>query len=107
LLENVSLINEINSVLLHSSWVKRGDVVTLPTLGATMFSSNVSLGVNDFQSPLQDFYKEPEEYIFDPDPGTRNDDFYLQSLRAICPLFHIILWTFNLPWLLVALTGYQ
>ena len=42
-----------------------------------------------------------------PDPGTRNNDLNLQSLRAICPLSHIIRWTFNLPQLLLALTGYQ
>ena len=106
LLENVSLINEINSVLLHPSWVKRGDVVTSPILGASMHSSNVYLGVNDSHS-LQDFYQEPEAYIFDPDPGTRKNDICLRSVRAICPLFHIIWWTFNLPRLLVALTGYQ
>ena len=108
-LENVSvsLINEINTILLHPSWVKHGDVVTSPTLGARMFSSNVSLGVNDSQSPLQDLYEQPEEYNFDPDPGTRNNDFRLQSLRAICPLFYITSQTFNLPQLLVALTGYQ
>ena len=32
-----------------------------------MISSEVSLGVNDSHSSLQDFYQEPEEYIFDTD----------------------------------------
>ena len=107
LLGNVSLINEINSVFLHPSWVKCGDVITSPILGACMLSSNVYVGVKDSHSPHQDFYQDPEEYMFDPDPGTRKNDFCLRSLRAICPLFHIIRWTFNLPRLLVALTGYQ
>ena len=101
LLENVSLIDEINSVLLHPIWVKC-DVIS-----AGVISSNLSLGVHSSHSSHQDVYDDPDEYIFDPDPGTRKNDFRLRSLRAICPLFHIIRWTFNLPRLLVALTGYQ
>ncbi len=98
LLGNISLVNEINFVI-NPIWVKGG------VMSAGAISSNVFLGVKDSHSH-QDFYQDPDEYIFDPDPMTRNNDFNLQSLRAICPLFHI-LWTFNLPQLLVALTGCQ
>ncbi len=83
LLKNVSLINEIYFVI-NPIWVKYGLIST----GA--ISSNVFLGVKDSHSPHQDFYQDPDEYIFDPDPGTRNNDFNFKSLRAICPLFYII-----------------
>ncbi len=68
LLGNVSLINQIK-IVINPIWVK----CSVNFAGA--ISSNLSLGVNNSHSPLQDFYQEPEEYIFDPDPGTNNNDF--------------------------------
>ena len=67
LLENVSLINEIYFDI-NPIWVKCGVIF------AGAISYNLYLGVNNSHSPLQDFYQEPEQYIFDPDPGTNNND---------------------------------
>ena len=83
LLGNISLVNEINFVI-NPIWVKGG------VMSAGAISSVLSFGVNNSHSPHQDFYQDPDEYIFDPDPGTKNNDFNLWSLRAICPLFHIL-----------------
>ncbi len=67
LLGNISLINEIK-IVINPIWVK------LSVIFAGAISSNLYLGVNNSHSPLQDFYQEPEQYIFDPDPGTKNND---------------------------------
>jgi len=71
LLENVSLIDEINFVF-NPIWVKCGVMIS-----AGVICSNLSLGTHSSHSSHQDFYDEPDNYIFDPDPGTSNNDFCL------------------------------
>ena len=80
---DVSLVNEINSAL-NPIWVKCG------VISAGAISSNVSLGVND-SHPSQDFSQEPDEYNFDPDPGTNSNSFY-SKLQGNLPFCFILLW---------------
>ena len=64
-------------------WVKCG------VISAGAISSNVSLGVND-SHPYQDFSQEPDEYNFDPDPGTNSNSFY-SKLQGNLPFCFILL----------------
>ncbi len=57
-------------------------------ISAGAISSNLSMGVND-SHPSQDFYQKPEEYIFDPDPGTKKNGFKFQgNLPSV--LYHLV-----------------
>jgi len=80
LLEDVSLINEINCL----NPIIRGVIFT----GA--ISSNIFLGVKGSHSLHQDYYQDPEEYNFDPDPGTNNSDFQFEMSQGNLPfvLYH-------------------
>ncbi len=76
LVGDVSLVNEINSVS-NPIWVKCA-ATKLLVAGATLSSSELSLGVKDSHSHHQDFSQEPDEYNFDPDPGTNSNNFGLK-----------------------------
>ena len=76
LLENVSLINEIKFVLVHPTWVKCG------VTSAGAISSNVILLFRIFTRNLRNIFSTQilGQKIMD------------SRIRAICPLFYIILW---------------
>ena len=68
MVEDVSLVNEINSVL-NPTWVNCAATILL-VAGARF----IRLGVQGSYSH-QDFYQQPDDYPFDPDPGTNDNDF--------------------------------
>ena len=84
----VSLVNEINSVS-NPIWVKRAATMLL-VAGPTLNSSEISLGVEDSHSHHQDFCQEPDEYIFDPDPGTKGYNYGLK-FQGNLPFYFILL----------------
>ncbi len=73
---DVSLVNEINSAL-NPVWVKCAATILL-VAGASLRRSEISLGVEDSYSSHQDYYQEPDEYNFDPDPGTNGYNYGLK-----------------------------
>jgi hypothetical protein len=86
LVGNVSLVNEINFVF-NPVWVKF--VATILLVAAARFiSSEFLLGVQD-SYPHQDFYQQPDEYIFDPDPGTKGYS-YGTKFQGNLPFYFIL-----------------
>jgi len=57
--------------------------------GARFISSELLLGVQDSYSH-QDFYQQPDGYIFDPDPGTKGYNYGLK-FQGNLPFYFILL----------------